>query len=304
MHACTSRTYSLDFSGSAEGCYTSSFLKAVNEVTTALDGIDILVNNVGGSSAPAGGFLAFTGDDWRHTINTNLLAAVRLDRAFARHAQAGLRGHHSHLFHPATASTTPRWPMLPRKRRSQLTARDSKEVGPKGIRVNTVAPRFIETTAARGLIARLAENAGIFFVRIGSTWTQQAKLTASDGAFNDNFGISVAISGDTVVVGSYHMENLNLDRGAAYVFVRTGSTWTQQGKLTIGEAPDAFGASVAISGSTIVVGAFAEEMRKGSVYVFVSSGGTWSQQAKLTAATAPQATCSANRSRSAETSWS
>jgi NAD(P)-dependent dehydrogenase (short-subunit alcohol dehydrogenase family) len=51
-------------------------------VTSALGGIDILVNNVGGSSAPAGGVLDLADDDWQHTINTNLLAAVRLDSAF------------------------------------------------------------------------------------------------------------------------------------------------------------------------------------------------------------------------------
>jgi NAD(P)-dependent dehydrogenase (short-subunit alcohol dehydrogenase family) len=137
--------------------------KVVTEVTIALGGIDILVNNVGGSSAPGGGFLALTDDDWQHTINTNLFAAVRLDRAFLPgmlEQGYGVILHISSIqrrlpLHEATLAYA--------AAKAALTTYSkglSKEVGPKGVRVNSVAPGFIETTAAHGLIVRLAENAG------------------------------------------------------------------------------------------------------------------------------------------------
>ena len=71
------------------------------------------------------------------------------------------------------------------------------------------------------------------FTRTGTTWTEQAKLTASDGAAVDYFGRSVAIAGDTIVVGAYLMMTDNgTSSGSAYVFTRTGTTWTEQAKLT------------------------------------------------------------------------
>jgi hypothetical protein len=67
----------------------------------------------------------------------------------------------------------------------------------------------------------------------GSGWTFEATLTASDGAESDNFGTAVTISGDTVIVGaSYDVVGGNSGQGSAYVFTRSGSTWTQQIKLT------------------------------------------------------------------------
>ncbi len=120
-------------------------------------------------------------------------------------------------------------------------------------------------------------GAAYVFVRTGSTWTQQAKLTAPDGAAGDFFGESVAVSGDTAVIGAGGKE-------AAYVFVRTGTSWTQQAKLAAadGAKGDQFGFSVSISGDTVLVGAI-RTATLGAAYVFVRSGTTWSQQAKLNA---------------------
>jgi len=100
------------------------------------------------------------------------------------------------------------------------------------------------------------------FVRSGSTWTQQAKLTASDGAAYDEFGSSVSISGNLALIGSPRGNNgANVDQGSAYVFVRSGSSWTQQAKLTAsdGAASDFFGSNVAISGTYALVGAFGDD---------------------------------------------
>jgi hypothetical protein len=117
-------------------------------------------------------------------------------------------------------------------------------------------------------------------------WVQQAELTASDGGASDNFGLSVAISGSTAVVGApNHTVGSNLNQGAAYVFVESGGTWSQQAELTASDGAqyNAFGYSVAISGSMAVVGAPWHNNYQGAVYVFVESGGTWVQQAELTA---------------------
>ena len=117
-------------------------------------------------------------------------------------------------------------------------------------------------------------------------WMQTQELTASDGAVSDEFGFSVAVSGNTAVVGAIQKTvGGNTLQGAAYVFMWSGGSWTQQQELTAsdGGAGDFFGFSVAISGSTVVVGAPYRNSRHGAAYVFVQSGGTWSQQQELTA---------------------
>ena len=121
-------------------------------------------------------------------------------------------------------------------------------------------------------------------------WIQQAELTATDGAAGDYFGESIAVSGNTVVVGApQHTVGSNSTQGAAYVFVQSGGTWSQHAELTAsdGGAFDEFGSSVAADGNTVVVGAgwrtVGSNNSQGAVYVFVESGGTWSQQAELTA---------------------
>ena len=118
---------------------------------------------------------------------------------------------------------------------------------------------------------------------------EQAKLTASDAAATDFFGFSVAVSGDTIVVGAYLDDAPASQSGSAYVFVRSGSTWNEQAKLTASDAAvaDRFGVSVAVSGDTAAVGATHDDhsggLTVGSAYVFLRSGTSWSEQAKLTA---------------------
>jgi hypothetical protein len=175
-----------------------------------------------------------------------------------------------------------------------------------------------ESSNAKGVNGDESDNsasdagAAYVFVRSGSTWSQQAYLKASNTEADDDFGSSVAISGDTVVVGSVAEDSnatgVNGDgsnnsadsAGAAYVFVRSGSTWSQQAYLKASntEEQDIFGGSVAISGDTIVVGAPHEAsnatgvsgngsnnsaQNAGAAYVFLRSAATWSQQAYLKA---------------------
>jgi NAD(P)-dependent dehydrogenase (short-subunit alcohol dehydrogenase family) len=137
--------------------------KIVCAVLDAFGRVDILVNNVGGSSAPGGGVLKLTDEDWQRTLDTNLFAAVRLDRALLPGMLMRGAGVIVHI-----SSIQRRLPLFDATlayaaAKAALTTYSkglSKEVGPQGVRVNTVAPGFIETPAAHRLIVRLAEQAG------------------------------------------------------------------------------------------------------------------------------------------------
>ena len=153
-------------------------------------------------------------------------------------------------------------------------------------------------------------GAAYVFVRIGTSWSQQAYLKASNTGAYDEFGHSVAVSGDTVVIGARNEDSSTtgvnstpnesaFDSGAAYVFVRSGQSWSQQAYLKASNtgAGDSFGKSVAVSGDTVVVGSVGEDSSttgvnstpnesassSGAAYVFVRSGTSWSQQAYLKA---------------------
>jgi hypothetical protein len=128
----------------------------------------------------------------------------------------------------------------------------------------------------------LGGNGNAFvFAKNGPTWTQQAELSAPDGATLDLFGASVAASDSTVVVGAPQTKvGSNNQQGTAYVFVPSGGTWILQQELTAsdGAGSNQFGGSVAVSGdgsTAFVSGGIA-------VYVFLGNGGTWIQQQELT----------------------
>ena len=129
---------------------------------------------------------------------------------------------------------------------------------------------------------------GAFYVfeRTGTTWTQRAKLVPSVTRAGDEFATSVAIDGDTIVAGTNYHDDGALDGGAAFVFVRNGSSWTEQAKLLPSDPSVGgwFGVSVAVHGNRIAVGAPMDDelgTAAGAAYVFQRSGTTWSQQAKL-----------------------
>ena len=124
-------------------------------------------------------------------------------------------------------------------------------------------------------------------------WNQQAHLHAGDPAAEDLFGGSVAISGDTLVAGAYQAQvGAYSEAGSAYVFTRTGGTWSQQTKLVAddGLSGDWFGTSVAVSGDMLAVGAHLDDTVAGdwagSVYMFKRSGGVWSPDGHLYAGSA------------------
>ena len=131
------------------------------------------------------------------------------------------------------------------------------------------------------------QGAAYVFIRSGSTWTQQAKLLPGDPATGDNFGCSVSLSNDgsTALIAAYYKNGTYVQQGAAYVFIRSGSTWSQQAKLLHSDkaANDNFGYSVSLSsnGNTALIGAPGKNSNKGAAYVFTRVGSAWTQQAKL-----------------------
>jgi NAD(P)-dependent dehydrogenase (short-subunit alcohol dehydrogenase family) len=137
--------------------------QVVRAVRERLGSIDMLIHNVGGSSAPGGGFAALTDDEWQQALNSNLLAAVRLDRGLLPLMVAQGAGVIIHI-----SSIQRRLPLFEatlayaaaKAALSTYSKGLSNEVGPKGIRVVSVAPGFTETTAATALIDRLAANSG------------------------------------------------------------------------------------------------------------------------------------------------
>ncbi|MGQ0619520.1 MAG: hypothetical protein ACT4QA_06325 [Panacagrimonas sp.] len=179
---------------------------------------------------------------------------------------------------------------------AKLTASDGAAGDVLGFEVALSGNTLVVTAGGDDIGSNTNQGSVYVFVRSGTTWSQQAKLVADDGEGLDLFGVSdafgtdVGISGDTVVVGA-RADNVgsNLDQGAAYIFVRSGTTWAQQAKLLAddGSEHDQFGWNVGISGDTVVVGATFDDVDgivdAGSAYVFERSGTSWTQQARLVA---------------------
>ncbi|MDP3090782.1 MAG: cadherin-like beta sandwich domain-containing protein [Nitrospira sp.] len=175
-----------------------------------------------------------------------------------------------------------------------------------------------ESSNATGVNGNQSDNTALesgavyVFTRAGGVWSQQAYVKASNPGLSDQFGYSVALSGDMLAVGAIHERSaamgINGDQtdnsasasGAVYVFTRTGAIWAQEAYLKASNTNvgDQFGYSVGLSGDTLAVGASEEDSAavgvngnqadngapaSGAVYVFTKAGGVWSQQAYLKA---------------------
>ena len=137
------------------------------------------------------------------------------------------------------------------------------------------------------------------YTRSGTTWTLQTEITASDAQHQDNFGHSVDLNSDAtyIIAGAPNEDTGGSNAGAAYIFSRSGSTWSQQAKLTASDAQadDFFGYSVSINsdGTFAAVGAYLEDggagnpiSSAGAIYTFKRTGSTWTQVSKITASDA------------------
>jgi len=179
----------------------------------------------------------------------------------------------------------------PYVQRAKLTAADGAayDYFARSVAISSDGNTIVVGAYGDDIGANSSQGAAYVFVKPSGGWTtmtETAKLTASDGVADDEFGYSVAISGDdtTIVVGArYDNIDSRADQGSAYVFVKPGGGWVgnlnETARLTAadGAAYDYFGTSVAINsdGTTIVVGARGDDNNKGSAYVFVKPGGGW-----------------------------
>ncbi len=136
----------------------------------------------------------------------------------------------------------------------------------------------------------LSSGSAYVFLYNGMVWEENAKLTASDGAEGDLFGRSVAVAGDTVVVGAALDDDRGNESGSAYVFFYSGTAWEEDAKLTASDGGpfDLFGQAVAVAGDTALVGAEGDDGLSGSAYVFFYNGMVWEEDAKLTASDGAQ----------------
>ena len=138
--------------------------KVVDRIQQEWHGLDILVNCLGGSEAPNGGFLALTDDHWQRALNVNLLAAVRLNRAFLPgmiERRSGVVVHISSIQHRLPLYDATLAYASAKGALSTYNKGLANEVGPKGVRVNMISPGFIETAGAHGMIVQLAHSSGI-----------------------------------------------------------------------------------------------------------------------------------------------
>jgi hypothetical protein len=131
------------------------------------------------------------------------------------------------------------------------------------------------------------EGCAYVFTRSGTTWSQQALLTASDAGPSDYFGTSVDIDGDSIIVGAPEWDQgSNYNVGSVYIFTRSGTTWSQQQRINpTSQYGDQAGSGVGISGDTIVIGGdeagASQYANTGRAWVYVRSGTSWSFQSTL-----------------------
>lgn len=130
----------------------------------------------------------------------------------------------------------------------------------------------------------LVANQGlsIYLIMTEANWIQSQKLTASDGTTNDRFGISVSLSGDNALIGSYQDDDKGFDSGSAYIFEFNGSNWIETQKLNSldGSAKDYFGYSVSLSENRALIGAYKDDdyaASSGSGLCFNRVDGVWVQ---------------------------
>jgi hypothetical protein len=187
---------------------------------------------------------------------------------------------------PAGAGSGPEPPPWPVEER--LFAHDQVDNWGFGNAVALDGDRAIVGASRADINGEANRGAAYVFVRQGGEWVEETQLLAFDGAEGDHFGSSVALSGDTAVVGA---PLANVDgqtfRGAAYVFQIVGGGWLPREKLRAsdGVAQDRLGWSVAIDGDTLLASAIAAEIdgnpNQGATYVYTRRGGLWSESQKL-----------------------
>jgi hypothetical protein len=226
-----------------------------------------------------------TFDQYGRTLSISEDGSTAIIGAYLGSASPTLGGGVAYVFTRSGTTWTQQAKLAPSDRASSDGFGDSVAISADG---NTV----LIGASGEDTSPNNANGAVYVFTRSGTTWTQQAKLLASDAASGDVFGFSSSISadGDTALIGAFlESTSPNTNSGAVYVFTRSGTTWTQQAKLVASDAAtnDNFGLSVDISsnGNTALIGAPYEDTspntNNGAVYVFTRSGTTWTERQKI-----------------------
>ena len=170
---------------------------------------------------------------------------------------------------------------------AKLTASDGTSSDLFGRSVDISGTNALVGTTGEDDNGSLSGSAYIFEQQQDGSWLETAKLLASDGASDDLFGDSVAISGTTALIGAYRDDDDGTDSGSAYIFEQQqDGSWLETAKLRAsdGVSSDFFGLSVAISGNTALIGVYRDNAYRGSAYIFEQEqDGTWLEKTKLTA---------------------
>jgi uncharacterized repeat protein (TIGR01451 family) len=166
---------------------------------------------------------------------------------------------------------------------AKLIAADGQAEDKLGNAVAIIGDTAVIGAATATVGPDLSRGAVYVFTRAGNVWSQQARLLAADGAAGHRFGYSVAVNGDTIVVGA---PGVNVNQGAAYVFVRSNGQWSQQAKLVAGDGASGhqLGFAVGVSGDVAVAGATGVDQSRGAVYSFTRGGVVWTPEQKIVSA--------------------
>lgn len=183
---------------------------------------------------------------------------------------------------PATSNAYPE---------QKVTASDGGSNDMFGISVGVVGATSVIGAWNATVSGKVGQGAVYVFGKSNGLWSQTQKLVAGDGAAGDTFGEFIAFSGGNTIIVTAPNATVSghHSQGAAYVFSKTGTTWTQTQKLTAsdGVAHDTFGEAIALSGTTLMIGAGGSQTNGvfvlGSVYCFNLSGSTWTQTQRILA---------------------
>ena len=171
-----------------------------------------------------------------------------------------------------------------------ITASDGAAFDYFGHSVSISGDYAIVGAPVKDIGANTNQGKAYIFKRLNTSWSQEAAISGSDGAADDQFGYSVSISGDYAIIGASEKNvGINSHQGKSYIFKRSGTSWNQEANITAsdGAAYDSFGSSVSISGDYSIVGASNNDVNghtnQGNAYIFKRSGTSWSQEAIISA---------------------
>jgi hypothetical protein len=256
-------------------------------VTVAFDGDTVVCGSKDGASNQEGAAYVFTrsGTDWsEQTILLGTSTVSGFGVAVALDGDTALVGDHREPVRGVLAAGA----VYVFRRTGTVWAQEALLTA----RVPVTASDFGEDIAIQGdtvVVGSTEAGPGLahIFYRVGTVWSDATELLASDGVAGDDFGSALALDGDTLVVGAENDDIGSESAGSAYVFVRTGTDWVEQAKLTglNGKTGDDFGATLALEGDALVVGAPRDDVQgfssAGSAHFFVRAGTQWSLVSKL-----------------------